>query len=92
MAEMGIADYFAKGADWIAQKRTRRRIQYERATHARPDYGRPAPSLEWFHISDGILLSVGSALRAVAVTGYVIAALLTVGFIWLLLSILGGGR
>jgi hypothetical protein len=89
MAEKGIADHFAHGADWIARLRTRRRVRYERATHARPDYGRPPPRFEFFHLSDGILLAVGSALRAVAFMGYGIGVVLLIVLGWIILTFLG---
>lgn len=89
MADKGIADYFAQGADWIARLRSRRRIQYERATHARPNYGDLPSRFEFFHLSDGILLAVGSALRAIAFMGYGVGIVLLIFWGWLVLTLLG---
>jgi hypothetical protein len=87
--ERGIADHLAWAADWIKKIRLRRRLEYERATRSRPDYGSTSPSINWFLITDQLLAAIYAPLRLLTVIGYVVGILLTIGLLYVVLSMLG---
>jgi hypothetical protein len=83
-----ILDHLKKLGDWLERLRDKRRIEYQRAKFARPDYG-TAEGFEWVLLIDGVLSNALALLRAVhalAIVGVALYLLLSFGLVYVLLT------